>query len=151
MAGVSHNRCYTWNGTSVDIPVLDHSNQAACGGWGTCPNGQQCLISETAPYSGVLTFDTILSAWLNLFIAISKDGWTDTMYTYQDAYSYWVSTVYFHILIITCSLFAMTLCISIIRDSYEKVKGKWEIEVDNLVEHLRSVNLHEEVLLLYST
>ena len=108
------------------------------------------MISESAPNGGILTFDTILSAWLNLFTAILEEGWTDIMYTFQDSSSYWISTIYFHVLIFLCSFFAMSLCLGIICDAYDKVGEHWEVELSHTIEHLRIVNLNEEVLYKYS-
>lgn len=115
-----------------------------CGGVYTCPLGYECRISganpvignvETTtwgglfdteggvqnfanPNMGMTNYDDIGHALLNIFVAITLEGWTDQMYWLQDSYGMFASVAFFLCLIIFGSLFALNLALAVISDNY---------------------------------
>lgn len=45
-----------------------------------CPEGTECKEYWSGPNSGITSFDNILIACLTVFVCITCEGWTDTMY-----------------------------------------------------------------------
>jgi hypothetical protein len=77
-----------------------------------CPEGSYCL-EQDSPNFGITNFDHILYAWLTIFQCISLEGWTDVMYYLQAAVSPWV-WIYFVILIVLGSFFAVNLALAVL-------------------------------------
>lgn len=76
--------------------------------------GQFCHQDKALnPNYGFTHFDNILSAWLAIFQCISLEGWVDIMYQLQDAVSGY-SWVYFVVLIIFGSFFAVNLALAVL-------------------------------------
>ena len=46
-------------------------------------NGERCIIWGN-PNFGVTSFDNIIESILNIFIIITLEGWTDTMYMIRE-------------------------------------------------------------------
>lgn len=76
------------------------------------PYGLFCTKHEN-PNFGITSFDNILWAWLTIFQCISLEGWTDIMYQIQDASTPWV-WIYFTVLIIFGSFFAVNLALAVL-------------------------------------
>jgi len=113
-----------------------------CGGEYSCPSGYVCSISGYAPkisnpytstfgdiayggYSkyanpnfGMVSYDDIGHALLNIFVAVTLEGWVDQMYWLQDSYNKYVAVIFFLALIIFGSLFALNLALAVISDNY---------------------------------
>lgn len=62
---------------------------------------------------GVTTFDNIGSAFLTIFQCITMEGWTGIMYNLQDAYVEFVTSIYFVLCVVVCSLFLLNLTIAV--------------------------------------
>eukprot|EP00210_Caulerpa_lentillifera_P004014 g3829.t1 len=91
-----------------------------------CPNGLLCAHTGNPNY-GITNFDNILSSWLTIFQIISMEGWTTIMYQVQDAVGQ-ISWVYFFILIITGSLFAVNLALAVLYLHFTNSESKSEDE-----------------------
>merc|ERR1719353_1006201 len=75
---------------------------------------------------------------------ITLEGWVDVMYLIQDGYSWWGSTIVFHLLILFGSLFVLNLALAVISDAYENQEQDWEPAERNATYELRLVMLDEE-------
>ena len=102
-----------------------------------CPDGLICAKTGNPNY-GILNFDNILWAWLTIFQVISMEGWTNVMYTIQDAISQ-ISWIYFFILIIVGSFFAVNLAFAVLYLQFtsgdsrpDGAEGSSESSVDDL-------------------
>lgn len=113
--GVTRQQCYTVSGTTY---TLDTAVSRHCGGEFSCPTGDLCLYSLSAPNFSMTSFDQIFVAFLTIFVAVTQEGWTDVMYIVQDAYGYWVATIFFLFLIIAGALFAVELALAVLADSF---------------------------------
>ena len=110
-----------------------------CGGDYQCPTGWECRISGKNPHItnadkttwggvgdsgfanpnfGITQFDDIGHALINIFTAVTLEGWTDQMYWFQDSYGRFPADVFFICLIIFGSLFALNLALAVISDNY---------------------------------
>lgn len=113
-----------------------------CGGDYVCPDGYECAITGNQPqisnpdsttfgnvplggYSnyanpnyGMVSYDDIGHALLNIFVAVTLEGWVDQMYWLQDSYNKYVAVVFFLALVIIGSLFALNLALAVISDNY---------------------------------
>lgn len=147
-AGVTRQRCYasttsggttTWALTAVERP---------CGGWYECPGTEKCMYHTAAPSYSLVSFDNILIGFLTLFVNITLEGWVDVMYLIQDGYSYWASTIFFHVLILVGSLFVLNLALAVISDAYENQEADWEAAEREASSRLRKVRLDEEAIKL---
>ncbi|ORX87533.1 hypothetical protein K493DRAFT_341473 [Basidiobolus meristosporus CBS 931.73] len=115
--------------------------ERACGGWynGTdpsaatggiggfskgyiCPHGQICTTMEN-PEHGLVSFDNIFYATLNVFVVIATEGWTDIMYYAMDAEYGMVTAVYFCGLIFIVTFFIIQLFIASIVDTFAKIRA----------------------------
>ena len=113
--GYTRQHCYTASNGGY---TLDEDVGRQCGGKFTCPAGDVCLYSREAPNFGLTSFDHISVAFLTIFVAVTLEGWTDVMYMMQDTYGYWVATIFFHFLIIFCSIFALNLALAVLAEAF---------------------------------
>ncbi|CAF0833175.1 unnamed protein product [Rotaria sordida] len=82
-----------------------------------------CAISNQNPFSGSISFDNIILAWLAIFQIITFEGWVNIMYYIQDAHSFW-DWIYFVCLIVIGSFFLMNLCLVVIFAQYRVTKKR---------------------------
>lgn len=93
------------------------------------PYGLFCTKHEN-PNFGITSFDNILWAWLTIFQCISLEGWTDIMYGIQDASTPWV-WVYFTVLIVFGSFFAVNLALAVLYLHFTNPGGPGDLAVEN--------------------
>jgi hypothetical protein len=67
-------------------------------------------------------------SFLTVFVAASLEGWVDTMYMLQDANGYWGATIFFHVLVVLGSLFALNLALAVVADSFSQEEEEEEAE-----------------------
>ncbi|CAF3697645.1 unnamed protein product [Rotaria sordida] len=84
---------------------------------------QLCSISDKNPFSGLINFDNIISAWLAIFQIITFENWINIMYYIQDAHSFW-DWIYFICLIVIGSFFMMNLCLVVISTQFHETKKR---------------------------
>eukprot|EP01061_Rhynchopus_euleeides_P018893 TRINITY_DN3112_c0_g1_i6.p1 TRINITY_DN3112_c0_g1~~TRINITY_DN3112_c0_g1_i6.p1 ORF type:complete len:1793 (+),score=658.70 TRINITY_DN3112_c0_g1_i6:673-5379(+) len=83
-----------------------------------CDWGEVCVRYGGNPEGGLLSFDNIGVASLTLFVALTLEGWTDSMYETMDATTYFAS-FFWVILVIFGSFFILNLTIVIITEAFE--------------------------------
>eukprot|EP01061_Rhynchopus_euleeides_P018889 TRINITY_DN3112_c0_g1_i10.p1 TRINITY_DN3112_c0_g1~~TRINITY_DN3112_c0_g1_i10.p1 ORF type:complete len:1789 (+),score=650.62 TRINITY_DN3112_c0_g1_i10:673-5367(+) len=83
-----------------------------------CDWGEVCVRYGGNPEGGLLSFDNIGVASLTLFVALTLEGWTDSMYETMDATTYFAS-FFWVILVIAGSFFILNLTIVIITEAFE--------------------------------
>lgn len=49
---------------------------------------------------GLTNFDNILNAFLTIFQSITLEGWTTIMYMMQDAYTKYITSIYFVLVVV---------------------------------------------------
>jgi Ion transport protein len=68
----------------------------------------------------IVNFNNIANAMLTIFQVLSLENWTDgMMYNYMDASNYYISAVYFVLLVIFGSFFILNLVLAQIVESYD--------------------------------
>ncbi|CAE8644751.1 unnamed protein product, partial [Polarella glacialis] len=69
------------------------------------------------PSSDFIHFDHFGGALLTIFQCMTVEGWTDVMYMMQDGYGYWISTIYFFVLIPVTSFFLLNIALAVIDEA----------------------------------
>jgi len=135
--GMTRQHCYnvvTSGGGTVSYELdttIEYSyGVAMCGGEHMCTADQVCSYSRDAPNFGLTAFDNIFVAFLSIFVAVTLEGWVDVMYMLQDTYGYWPATIFFHLLIILASMFAVNLALAVLADSFDFAIDQAEDELD---------------------
>ena len=83
-----------------------------------CPNEYPwCLSIAPNPDGGVTNFDDFFSAILQVFVAVTLEGWVNIMYHIQNAGEK-TSWIYFVSLTFIAGFFAINLCLAVIEDVY---------------------------------
>ena len=83
-----------------------------------CEWGSTCVEFGGNPEDGMLSFDNIGVSSLTLFVALTLEGWTDSMYYTMDATTYFAA-FFWVILVIVGSFFILNLTIVIITEAFE--------------------------------
>eukprot|EP00754_Rhynchopus_humris_P029961 Rhum_TRINITY_DN15245_c7_g1::Rhum_TRINITY_DN15245_c7_g1_i1::g.146874::m.146874 len=83
-----------------------------------CEWGSTCVEFGGNPEGGLLSFDNIGVSSLTLFVALTLEGWTDSMYYTMDATTYFAA-FFWVILVIVGSFFILNLTIVIITEAFE--------------------------------
>ena len=65
------------------------------------------------PTSDTYAFDNVLLAMMNIFEAITLEGWTDMMYTVRDAEETWWYDIYFLMIVIIGNFIILNLVIAV--------------------------------------
>lgn len=124
----------------------------------TFPGGKQgfpwCVGSEPGkqnPEDDLIHFDHIGGAFLIVFQCMTLEGWTDIMYKVQDAYSFWISTIYFTLVITLTSFFLLNVALAVVDEARaefdEEEAEEGEAENDDDGKGPRSSILDEMALL----
>lgn len=81
-------------------------------------------------------FDNILNAFLTIFQCITLEGWTKIMYMMQDAYSKYITAIYFVLAVVICAFFLINLTIAIMLKNYHELdkNEKNTTHLANLIE-----------------
>ena len=70
---------------------------------------------------GLTNFDNIVYAFLTIFQWITLEGWSDIMYMMQDAYSKWISSIYFVLVTVIWAYFLINLTIAVMLKNYDEL------------------------------
>eukprot|EP00937_MAST-01D_sp_MAST-1D-sp2_P001031 g1031.t1 len=179
--GNFHHRCYAGTGTGsafkadcsraggrgrMELEADGQMRLCALSGYGrACPAGYACQLNDPcmsganatfapAPNSGFTHFDDIAHSFLVIFQCITLEGWSDVMYWANESATFGrVGSIYFVLLIVIGSFFAINLVLAVIQEAYEKtyMKAKQEREkragrLDSAsIEALRTGNAGEDV------
>merc|ERR1711871_349243 len=138
-SGVLRHKCFQAVTTNNETTyVEDPDIERMCDGAYKCPSTHKCMFSNTAPNFSITSFDHIAVGFLTIFVAITLEGWVDVIYQVQDGYSYPAATLYFHLLVIVGSLFAVNLALAVISDCFDQTlvsdEDDEELEDDEALE-----------------
>ena len=92
-----------------------------------CGAGERCLWEARNP-NGVNSFDNMVLSLLTIFQAMTLEGWTVIMFMLQDGFSYAASTVYFVLLIFSCSFYLLNLFLAVIFESFSSAEQEQKRE-----------------------
>jgi len=120
--GVLRNRCVD----SITGEALDDGeyicNPQPTGGGRACPSTAQCLPVGDNLGNGVLHFDDIGHSLLAVYLIADMSGWAEMMYAVQDATGK-AAWIYFTVIIISISFFAMNLVLAVVVQEFETVSS----------------------------
>ncbi|XP_016067249.1 PREDICTED: voltage-dependent N-type calcium channel subunit alpha-1B, partial [Miniopterus natalensis] len=121
--GKFHKACFP-NGTEGD-PVGDFP----CGKEAParlCEGDTECREYWPGPNFGITNFDNILFAILTVFQCITMEGWTDILYSTNDAAGNTWNWLYFIPLIIIGSFFMLNLVLGVLSGEFAKERERVE-------------------------
>ena len=73
------------------------------------------------PHNGVLNYDNLFWAILNIFIAITLEGWSDQMYYLMDANDqHFITIIFFILLILFGSFILINLTLAVIISKFRE-------------------------------
>ena len=113
---------------NLDHPLIDNNADHLCGSsesYFACDVGQECLADGPNPMNGIIGFDNILQAWVNIFTAMTLEGWVDLAYYGWETVGYY-TTIYFIGLVLLLAFFITELITSVVFTSYIQAKKEAE-------------------------
>ncbi|XP_048579316.1 muscle calcium channel subunit alpha-1 isoform X2 [Nematostella vectensis] len=123
--GKLHSTCYD---NVTGQPTFDEPHPCSTESEGySCSNagpGQVCLKKWEGPNYGITNFDNIGLACLTVFQCITLEGWTDVMYSINDAIGNSWPWLYFVTLIIWGSFFVLNLVLGVLSGEFAKEKAR---------------------------
>lgn len=138
------------------VNVTDMNGDRLCGGGRLCTNvalpqnltnlgikeSQFCGIIEENPKHGVLSFDNILYAFLNIFMAITLEGWSEQMYAVMDVDSSGgsLAVIFYIILILFGSFIMINLTLAVIMS---KFRAQWNVSVEKVQKKLEEIAMNK--------
>eukprot|EP01063_Lacrimia_lanifica_P035244 TRINITY_DN6673_c0_g4_i1.p1 TRINITY_DN6673_c0_g4~~TRINITY_DN6673_c0_g4_i1.p1 ORF type:complete len:1820 (+),score=585.09 TRINITY_DN6673_c0_g4_i1:93-5462(+) len=119
-ADAGYNLTFTDDERICAINAKNRSAPAAFADFGghLCPWGSTCIEYGGNPHYGFLSFDSIVSSSLTLFVALTLEGWTETMYHTIDATTL-AASLFWIVLVVLGSFFILNLTIVIITEAFE--------------------------------
>ena len=66
----------------------------------------------------IINFDSFPYSMRSIFVAITLEGWINMTYNYADASSPWLSAIFFILLVIFGSFFALNLVLAEVMESF---------------------------------
>uniref|UniRef100_A0AAR2JIG3 Voltage-dependent N-type calcium channel subunit alpha n=1 Tax=Pygocentrus nattereri TaxID=42514 RepID=A0AAR2JIG3_PYGNA len=119
--GKFHNTCFKETGEqAADYPCGTEPPSRLC------PNGTVCREYWKGPNFGITNFDNILFAVLTVFQCITMEGWTDILYSTNDASGNAWNWLYFIPLIIIGSFFMLNLVLGVLSGEFAKERERVE-------------------------
>ncbi|EDV29728.1 uncharacterized protein TRIADDRAFT_18642, partial [Trichoplax adhaerens] len=95
-----------------------------------CKSGYVCLRNWTGPNAGITSFDNIGLSMLTVFQCITMEGWTNIMYSINDAVGSEWPWIYFVTLIILGSFFVLNLVLGVLSGEFSKEREKARVSGD---------------------
>ncbi len=112
--GILRGRCF-YNGTD-EMMVNAYGEDIICHINDFCLDEDsvqgECIDFEN-PNFGVTSFDNIFKSILNVFIIITLEGWTDTMYTVRMAMGTYSYDIFFVACVVFGTFFVLNLMIAV--------------------------------------
>ncbi|XP_033150716.1 LOW QUALITY PROTEIN: voltage-dependent calcium channel type D subunit alpha-1 [Drosophila busckii] len=99
-------------------------NVRACGAGYECPPGTKCYGNWPGPNWGITNFDNFGLAMLTVFQCITLEGWTDVLYSIQDAMGSDWQWMYFISMVILGAFFVMNLILGVLSGEFSKERNK---------------------------
>ncbi|KAF9983242.1 calcium channel protein [Modicella reniformis] len=84
----------------------------------TCPRGYIC---KDTGINGVISFDTIYSAMVPVYVLMTGQTWTNMMYRVMDAEYSW-SSIYFVLVILIMNFWILNLFVAVINEMFAKIR-----------------------------
>ena len=127
--GVLRQRCYDdATGLQLDTDDADRVCSTTSAGLFQCPSGFTCKAQAANLYYGVVSFDTFPDALLQIFQTITMATWSNLLYPLMDGVSPIGAFIYFFLIILLISFFALNLMLAAIEDTFNEEKDKAESE-----------------------
>ncbi|CAN9512133.1 unnamed protein product [Ophioblennius macclurei] len=121
-----HKTCY-YVGTNI-IATVVNEKPAPCAQAG---NGRRCAINGTecragwpGPNNGITHFDNLGFSMLTVYQCITTQGWTDVLYSVNDAVGMEWPWIYFTTLILVGSFFVLNLVLGVLSGEFTKEREK---------------------------
>ncbi|XP_017056513.2 voltage-dependent calcium channel type D subunit alpha-1 isoform X1 [Drosophila ficusphila] len=99
-------------------------NIRPCGVGYTCPKGMKCYGGWDGPNDGITNFDNFGLAMLTVFQCVTLEGWTDVLYSIQDAMGSDWQWMYFISMVILGAFFVMNLILGVLSGEFSKERNK---------------------------
>ncbi|XP_059226806.1 muscle calcium channel subunit alpha-1 isoform X3 [Stomoxys calcitrans] len=96
----------------------------ACGVGFKCPKGYECFDEWVGPNHGITNFDNFGLSMLTVFQCITLEGWTDVLYSIQDAMGSSWEWIYFVSMVILGAFFVMNLILGVLSGEFSKERTK---------------------------
>ncbi|KAH8859404.1 Voltage-dependent calcium channel type A subunit alpha-1 [Schistosoma japonicum] len=111
--------CSLSNGSATSTGSVPH-------GAFVCPTNYVCKGYWEGPNYGITSFDNIGYAMLTVFQCITMEGWTEIMYSTNDAFGDRFNYLYFVPLIILGSFFMLNLVLGVLSGEFAKERERVE-------------------------
>ncbi|KAH8273691.1 hypothetical protein KR018_008850, partial [Drosophila ironensis] len=95
-----------------------------CGTGRKCPDGMKCYGGWDGPNDGITNFDNFGLAMLTVFQCVTLEGWTDVLYSIQDAMGSDWQWMYFISMVILGAFFVMNLILGVLSGEFSKERNK---------------------------
>ncbi|KAI8043661.1 hypothetical protein M5D96_004994 [Drosophila gunungcola] len=99
-------------------------NIRPCGVGYQCPAGMKCYGGWDGPNDGITNFDNFGLAMLTVFQCVTLEGWTDVLYSIQDAMGSDWQWMYFISMVILGAFFVMNLILGVLSGEFSKERNK---------------------------
>ena len=86
-----------------------------------CDAGESCMYFDSAPGSGLMSFDHIGVTFVVLLREVTLDDWATPMYAIERAVSGW-ATLYFLLIVVVGGFFVMNLFLAVIFEEFLELK-----------------------------
>ena len=122
--GALKYRCFNATATVPTMDPRDVEPLRLCGeNARNCNAGYECLKLGENPNSGMVNFDDIITTTLNMFIFVTLEGWSDTMFLLSDASGELV--IFYYVLMIMIGAFILiNLTLAVILSSFRQSKDR---------------------------
>lgn len=107
-------------------PLKRKLEENGCGGVKNCPAGYVCAKIGYNPYSGIYSFDNFFTAYFNVFIIMTREGWSTINDLLIDTASI-TAAIYCCLIVLLESFFLLNLALAIITTKYSEA-SKMEVE-----------------------
>ncbi|XP_077296961.1 ca[2+]-channel protein alpha[[1]] subunit D [Arctopsyche grandis] len=118
-SGKLHKTCFN----NVTDTIMD--DPRPCGENGlACEDDMECRLFWQGPNYGITNFDNFGLSMLTVFQCITLEGWTDVLYSIQDAMGSSWQWLYFISMVILGAFFVMNLILGVLSGEFSKEREK---------------------------
>ncbi|XP_037942486.1 voltage-dependent calcium channel type D subunit alpha-1-like [Teleopsis dalmanni] len=110
--------------TCRDADTGEYLNERPCGSGFKCPSAFSCYDEWVGPNHGITNFDNFGLAMLTVFQCVTLEGWTDVLYSIQDAMGSTWQWIYFISMVILGAFFVMNLILGVLSGEFSKERTK---------------------------
>lgn len=112
--GAFRGRCF-----DLDTGLLVESDERLCGGRHECGTNQFCAAWVLNPDADIIAYDNMLLALTTNFMAITLEGWSQTMYYAMDSF-HTLAPVYFMFLILLGAFVVLNLWMAVVMSKFKQ-------------------------------